>query len=270
MKPLNILVPTDFSDNSFRALSYVYHHFALDKIKVTVMHTIEEPHSTAFVMKNMDRLMQKDADRGMGGFLKTFEKYFPNIEKPKSVIVKGYFNDWVNEYADSQDIDLIVMGSKGISNDGGLFFGSVTQSVIRLAKIPVLAVPNKDIEKPVSLISIATPLTTLPHEDFLSLFTNSITPNQPELEIIRVVNEDSKDKFKDNEMTFNGAMIPERYVENDFIVEGLMEYLEKSSTDIVGIFNKTTSGMDYLFGMSSTRNLMSVTTLPLLAMPLRN
>jgi nucleotide-binding universal stress UspA family protein len=269
MKTMNILVPTDFSDNSFRALGYVYRHFSIDKINVTVMHTIEEPHSTAFVMKNMDRLMQKDADSGMKGFLKTFEKYFPDLQKPKSVIVRGYFNDWVNEYADSQDIDLVVMGSKGVSNDGGLFFGSVTQSVIRLAKIPVLAIPNKDIEKPISLISIATPLTTLPHEDFLNSFSNIITPNQPELEIIRVVNEDSNDKFSDNEISLNGKPIPEKYIENDFIVLGLKEYLENSDTDIVGIFNKSTSGMEYLFGISSTRNLMSVTTLPLLAMPLR-
>ena len=266
---LNILVPTDFSDNSFRALAYVYSHFSTEKINVTLMHTIEEPQSTAFVMKNMSSMMQKDAEKSLKGFVQTFEKFFPDITPPKTLMVKGYLSDWVNEYAKNKKIDLIVMGSKGMSNEGKMFFGSVTQSVIRLAKIPVLAVPNLAIEKPISLISIATPRTELPHEDFITLFCNSVKPPTPKLEILRVVNEDSKEKFKDNQMSVGGNPIPEKYIENDFIVAGLREYLDKSDTDIVGIFNKTTSGMNYLFGMSNTRNLMSVSNLPLLAMPIR-
>lgn len=265
---LNILVPTDFSDNSFRALAYVYTHFANEKINVTLMHTIEEPQSTAFVMKNMSGMMQKDAEKSLKGFVQTFQKHFPDITPPETLMVKGYLSDWVNGYAKNNKINLIVMGSKGMSNEAKLFFGSVTQSVIRLAKIPVLAVPNLTIEKPISLISIATPRTELPHEDFITLFINSVKPAIPKIEILRVVNEDSKEKFKDNEMSLGGIPIAERYIENDFIVAGLKEYLDKSDTDIVGIFNKTTSGMNYLFGMSNTRNLTNVSSMPLLAMPL--
>ncbi|HXN01259.1 MAG TPA: universal stress protein [Candidatus Dormibacteraeota bacterium] len=42
--------------------------------------------------------------------------------------------------ARSQGADLIVMGSRGLSDIGGLFVGSVTHKVLQLAHVPVLVV----------------------------------------------------------------------------------------------------------------------------------
>jgi nucleotide-binding universal stress UspA family protein len=51
--------------------------------------------------------------------------------------------------ARSQGADLIVMGSRGLSDIGGLFVGSVTHKVLQLAHVPVLVVrpPEAPAEK---------------------------------------------------------------------------------------------------------------------------
>jgi nucleotide-binding universal stress UspA family protein len=51
--------------------------------------------------------------------------------------------------ARSQGADLIVMGSRGLSDIAGLFVGSVTHQVLHLAHVPVLVVrpPEAPIEK---------------------------------------------------------------------------------------------------------------------------
>jgi len=51
--------------------------------------------------------------------------------------------------ARSQGVDLIVMGSRGLSEIAGLFVGTVTHKVLQLAHIPVLVVrpPKAPVEK---------------------------------------------------------------------------------------------------------------------------
>ena len=53
------------------------------------------------------------------------------------------------ETARSEGADLIIMGSRGLSDIAGLFVGSVTHKVLQLAHIPVLVVrpPEAPVEK---------------------------------------------------------------------------------------------------------------------------
>jgi nucleotide-binding universal stress UspA family protein len=64
--------------------------------------------------------------------------------------VAGYAAKEIVDTAKGQAADLIVMGSRGLSDIAGLFVGSVTHKVLQLARIPVLVVrpPEVPVEKP--------------------------------------------------------------------------------------------------------------------------
>jgi len=64
--------------------------------------------------------------------------------------VAGYAAKEIVDTAKTQAADLIVMGSRGLSDIAGLFVGSVTHKVLQLAHIPVLVVrpPEAPVEKP--------------------------------------------------------------------------------------------------------------------------
>jgi nucleotide-binding universal stress UspA family protein len=63
--------------------------------------------------------------------------------------VAGYAAKDIVDTAKTQAADLIVMGSRGLSDIAGLFVGSVTHKVLQLAHIPVLVVrpPEAPVEK---------------------------------------------------------------------------------------------------------------------------
>ena len=53
------------------------------------------------------------------------------------------------EFANSNDVDLIVIGTHGRSGLGRVLMGSVAEAVVRKAKCPVLAIkPRSDAEEP--------------------------------------------------------------------------------------------------------------------------
>jgi len=60
----------------------------------------------------------------------------------KTRVEEGYLHSTVRNVANEDDVDLIVMGTKGSSGMGEFLVGSNTEKVIRTAPCPVLAVPE--------------------------------------------------------------------------------------------------------------------------------
>jgi len=60
------------------------------------------------------------------------------------------------ETATDNNIDLIVMGSRGLSDLQGLLLGSVTHKVIQLANIPVLGDSNRAIRERITVAAVQT------------------------------------------------------------------------------------------------------------------
>jgi nucleotide-binding universal stress UspA family protein len=64
-------------------------------------------------------------------------KYGIEIE---TILAQGYPSRVVVDTAKTKSIDLIVVGSRGLSGIKGLFLGSISHNVVRSAKQPVLVV----------------------------------------------------------------------------------------------------------------------------------
>src|SRR5690606_3287951 len=60
-----------------------------------------------------------------------------------TISVFGSLVEEANQIADTKNIDLIVMGTKGKSDDRKIVFGSQTFQVLKYVRCPVLAIPKK-------------------------------------------------------------------------------------------------------------------------------
>jgi nucleotide-binding universal stress UspA family protein len=58
----------------------------------------------------------------------------------ETILARGYPSKAIVDMAKAKDIDLIVIGTRGLSGIKGLFLGSVSHSVVRNAKQPVLVI----------------------------------------------------------------------------------------------------------------------------------
>lgn len=137
-----ILVGCDFSDDSRLAFNYGLSLAQEFQAELHLVHVIEPP-------VYMD-LIQEHANLDDGPLLlenRLTEKLLEQLPPeslhwctPKTSILEGLPDQELTRYAESHQIDLIVLGVRGYSLVEKLFVGSTTDRVIRRAPCPVLSV----------------------------------------------------------------------------------------------------------------------------------
>ncbi|CAB5080768.1 hypothetical protein D3OALGA1CA_5238 [Olavius algarvensis associated proteobacterium Delta 3] len=134
-----ILVPVDGSDHSMNAAKYAVELARMSGAEIFLTHChkpfpgiLGEP----YYQKAVNRIM-KDADQLLDPFRKLFdEKGVPYVER----IMEGPPREAVPNVARHEKCDLIIIGSRGLSDLEGLFLGSVTHRVLRAAPCPVMVI----------------------------------------------------------------------------------------------------------------------------------
>lgn len=146
---LNILIPTDFSDNSWNAIQYSLQLFKDLKCKFILLHSVTP---SSFTWENVQSnaaetdamfYMEKKSRSQLNLMIQNITTAFNN---PKHTFTsKSSFNTItreIDEIFKSTAMDMIVMGTKGASGLQRVLFGSNTIHVIENAKCPVLAIPE--------------------------------------------------------------------------------------------------------------------------------
>ena len=157
---MNVLLPTDFSENAFNAACY-----SLDLLKgkscvFYLLHTYTPAiYRVDYAFGSPGQLGLPDdhqyvAEAGLEKFRKRLQDNFTN---PKHTFAThSAFNTLVEEVHKlvlQEHIDLIIMGTQGATGAKELFLGSNTIHVIKKAIVPVLAVPaNYEFKAPSELL----------------------------------------------------------------------------------------------------------------------
>lgn len=137
----NILVATDFSDISDRALDKAV---ALAKqlsarlhvVHIVQIHPTNMPESGNVNIKELEELEEKNANENL---TKDLEERCQGIDVAIHVM-HGNPAVQVNAVAKETGADLIVMGTHGRSGFAHLIMGSVAENVLKSSEIPVMCV----------------------------------------------------------------------------------------------------------------------------------
>jgi nucleotide-binding universal stress UspA family protein len=142
----NVLVPTDFSPCSQKALLYALAIATYYNAAVILLHVIS---SEPLFLKNNDTV----GDAAWRGMRKQ-EGTLPQSVSHRAFIEQGKVWPVVSGIAKKCNIDLIVMGTHGRTGLEILFLGSFAETVFRRAKCPVLTVgPESSPPKPISALN---------------------------------------------------------------------------------------------------------------------
>jgi len=88
-------------------------------------------------IKNFEREILAGVKKSLDEFA---QRYFSKYEKLKTKLLVGDAPEEIVNYAKSEVIDLIIMGTHGRKGLDRLFFGSVAEKVIKTASVPVLSI----------------------------------------------------------------------------------------------------------------------------------
>jgi nucleotide-binding universal stress UspA family protein len=138
----SILCPVDFSANSRAALRYGA-ALARRSHGLLVVLFVNDPLLVAAAAAAYDaRALATTSERELRRFVTKALGASPHTRSIRFVIAIGKPARAIVKVAQDHRCDVIVMGTQGLSGPSKWFFGSVTQAVLRLTGVPVLAIPR--------------------------------------------------------------------------------------------------------------------------------
>jgi len=141
-----ILVPVDFSKTSETAISNAMTLAKLLKAEVFLICVIENDWfhlSTILEMEIIQPLrldIEKAIEKKLNEIQKKNSKIFDIV--PEIYIATGNIHTEIIKFSEEKKINLIVMGTRGVSGYDEMFIGSNAQRVVALSETPVLTMQN--------------------------------------------------------------------------------------------------------------------------------
>lgn len=270
----NILFPTDFSENSAKAIKFVTAIASKTNAKVHLLHAFGRG-SRIPAMQDMSYEMAHDeAEKKLHKIREKFGDYVggENIEFGNHLIFDNSAIDAIENSVEKYDIDFVVMGTKGATGLSEVLFGSNTLNVIRNIDVPIMTVPE---ETPSQLayerIVLATDFRSIPEKsiNFLRTFNNIF---DSEIIILHVKDredeppneafiEEFKSEMKDFEVSFDSVF------EKDISL-AIGEYTKSADGWLIGLGQKQRNWFERVIEDSNIEILSLYINLPLLIFPM--
>ena len=172
----NILLPTDFSNNSRNAIHYAFQFFKDQECEFYFLNVqkISEYLTGDIYAASKDNsvfdAVIQDNKQKLQNFIDELEKeYGSETSTIHPIVDYDVFTDAVNQVVDKNKIDIIIMGSNGATGAKEVIFGSNTLSVIRKVDCPLLIIPEK-----YSFKKINSALFTIHNQEIID--SNKLTP----------------------------------------------------------------------------------------------
>ncbi|TXD81248.1 universal stress protein [Subsaximicrobium wynnwilliamsii] len=275
---LSILMPTDFSENSMNAIKYALEFFKYQKTDFYFMHAYrnefydDEQLVSREVFDTVLESVKKQSKSNMDELLQKVEAIATNTRFNYHGI--SAFNTLVeeaNQISDEHNIDLIVMGTKGKSDDRSIVFGSQTFQVLKYVQCPVLAIPtNYTNTQPKRILFPTNYLIPYKRRELklLSVLAKSYRSTIDVLYVskskgLSMRQEDNQSFIKD---TLEGNTLNFIQERNKSVSETIKAHLKDNSVDLLTMVNTQHSFLEDMLFPSTIDKVSLGLDIPLLAM----
>ena len=269
---MKILIPTDFSPLSKVAVLYAVKLGKKLKAGLVILNVVNLDNPTGKGILNVKYLEDKLTENAVEDSAQLISEIRSEIKGKINItsqVVKGYpVENVVTNYAQHNDIDLIVMGTKGATGLKKILLGSNAAAVINKSNIPVIAVPEfarftnlKDIIYATDILNLKNELKTV--VSFAKDFNATV-------HILHIVSptEEGKLDIRQTVVKLTKAM---EYKKIAFTVslhegaaEGIDQYVIKHKADMLVMFTHEMTFFKKVFGQSVTREMAFLSNVPLL------
>ena len=142
----NIVIATDGSENSQRAISCGVEIAKLSGATVHALYVVDTPSiisETWTAGKEMvHELIIREGKKVLSKVKKIIEDSGVEV---KEVLLEGYPSEEIINFAENNNMDLIVMGTLGKTGLERFLVGSVAENVVRNSKVPVMVIRNESL-----------------------------------------------------------------------------------------------------------------------------
>lgn len=277
---IHILLPTDFSENSWNAIKLAFscfkdeyctfHLFHINRLSHLMLHDA----SLYMATDTLEEVYQKPTKLKINQLLTRIDKEIEVNKKHKVLtsISYDFFIDAIRNEIEKKQIDLIVMGTKGASGIKKYTIGSNASEVIVKVKCTTLVVPEAAESKPIDEIVFPTDFSTHYGIDTLKPLlqlaskTNAVIRvlhfgmSESELTRIQRINKDLlEDIFADHDISIH-------FLSNQNMEKGLQSFVESSDVDLIVMVAKNLNFFQQILFQTKTEKLSYQSKIPFLVL----
>lgn len=273
-----ILIPTDFSDMAQNALSYGVKLARRYGAEITVLHSVQKPMSPPQgPVRDRSDIPKEDEEsyalwQGLEEITEWIREGKPEIQKVTQKMPSGFPGDEILKAVQEEDVDLVVMGTKGEKGFSDSLMGTTASNVIQKASCHVLMIPENASFKSYKEVAYASDLS----ERDLSILQELLDFVQDPSAAIRAVHvtdekeegedrrsEDFRKKLEEGGLT---DRIGVEKVHGDRLEEALDRYIQEKGVDLLAMLNLSRNFFQRLFHNSKTKRMAFHSKVPLLVM----
>ena len=266
-----ILVPTDFSIQAENALKVAAQIALKNKSEIYLEHSLDLPSHVNDVTRTgaMPESLYfiRLAEQKFEPLLQ--RSYLSEINVHEAIGHGEIYND-IRQTVKEKDIDLIIMGSHGLSGFKEMFIGSNTEKVVRTSDIPVLVIKNEHPHFEINDFVFATDFSEECRRPFdkAQKFAKDIGAT---IHLLYVNTPNGfKTTSKANEImkNFIKGMGVENYtlnIYNDISVEkGILGFAKDISAQLIGMSTHGRKGISHFFNGSISEDLVNHANMPVI------
>ncbi|VVV01385.1 universal stress protein [Mesonia sp.] len=266
-----ILLPTDFSENAYNAISYALHFFKDEKCHFILLNTLYN--SDYIIYSSLNTLYENNSLKKLEQLRKHIVTEFnnPNHEF-ESVSSFNMLYQEIEERAKNKEIDLIVMGTNGASGGEEILFGTHTVHAIQIAKCPLLAIPSNYKYKELEHILFATKYEIDFAQYQMSLIKNLAEKRNAKIHVMhanfgnRLTDEQLQSK-KDLDSFFDETSHDFNSVYKDSVPEAIEEFNKEKPIDLLVMIKHRRSFIEKLLFSSIINEIGFNAKFPFLVLP---
>ncbi|HXB06619.1 MAG TPA: universal stress protein [Puia sp.] len=259
-----ILVATDFSACATNAMEYAMDLAKVLQAEVCALHAIG---SFEGVFNNTyNALYIEEYHNSKRQALVNWAATFTTRESFKSVPVTtscevGSVSAVIMKYIDANPVEMLVMGTMGSTGISGIF-GSNASTMVEKTRIPTLIVPLESKYAVHPVVTLATDFSSPPSgEDVMALTDLLSALEAKKLFVVNVVdsatwttNEEGEKAMKER---YPEAELEFRYIKEDSPIEGIVNFISGSQTDIVCLVKRHHGLVYRLFNTSTVNKVLN-------------
>ena len=273
-----VLIPTDFSANALHALVYAQELYKCVRTEFYILHAYADEvygsfkNSTSEDRKKMEIEVRMETERKLKKLIDKVEGVPPNpLHNFTPVTSFDSLVDAVNDFVNQQNIDLVVMGTKGETSHNKTIFGSYTIQLFKYVTCPVLAIPAEAEYRQPKKIVFPTDFMVPYKRRELKLLGDLAGSFKSEIHFLYISDFNVlSDRQVDNRL-FLKESLKKAYLffettETKNKVEAIMDFIVKNEIDLLTMVNSRHSLFEDMLYRSSIDELGMKVKIPFLVM----
>ena len=276
----NILIPTDFSENSWNAIEYALHLFSKSPCNFYLLHVTAK---NALVGVGVDDIRNPHIDfetltiasrKRLQDTIKRVHEKFPKSSQHRFFAVSdsNYLINSIREQVIQKKINLIVMGTKGSADLNKFAIGNNAGNVITKVKCATVVVPENAVYQEPKEIAFPTDFSIFYRPETLQPILDIVETNKASINVMHVnrfemaLNEDQQKNKDYLDDYFGNYCHSFHFITNNYIEDAIQKFVDDKNINLITMLAKNLNYFQKILFHPTSKEISYYKNIPFLVL----